>query len=266
MKKIVLLSVVVTAITWTAGSASAQSPFEGTWKLDVSSIKESSAQKPIALLLQDGVYECKDCPWKGKADGTDQPVAGVPTFNTIAVNVRDDHTVDLTFKKDGKIVMTNHMVISNNGDLLTQNLSQSGGANGGSPRLYRVGSKRIGKGPTGAHLISGTWEHGNLVGMSDNMTTWTYKFNGDEVTETTPGGESFTARLNGPAAPMNDNPDVNSVSVKMLDGRTLQETDMRDGKVTTVMTMTLSADNKTAKLKAEDKEQNTTTEAKVIKQ
>ena len=90
--------------------------------------------------------------------------------------------------------------------------------------------------------------------MSDNMTTWTYKFNGDELTETTPGGESFTAKLNGPAAPMKNNPDVTTVSVKMPDNRTLQETDMLDGKITAVMTMTLSPGNKTAKFKAEDKE------------
>lgn len=266
MKKILLLSFIALATTWTAGQALAQSPFEGTWKLDVSSIKETSAQKPSVLLLQNGVYECKDCPWKGKADGTDQPVTGVPSFNTIAVNVKDDHTLVLTFKKDGKTVMTNHMMVSKTGDLLTQNVSQTGGTNGGSPRLYKITAKRISKGPTGAHLISGTWEHGKLVGMSDNLTTWTYKFNGNEVTETTPGGESFTAKLNGPAAPMKNNPDVTTVSVKMLGDRTLQETDMRDGKVTAVMTMSLSADHKTAAFKAEDKEENSITEARIIRQ
>lgn len=102
--------------------------------------------------------------------------------------------------------------------------------------------------------------------MSDNMTIWTYTFKGDEVTETTPGGESFTAKVNGPAAPMKNNPDVTTVSIKMLGNRTLQETDMRDGKVTAVMTMTLSADNKSASFKAEDKEQNSTTDATVVKQ
>ena len=102
--------------------------------------------------------------------------------------------------------------------------------------------------------------------MSDNLTTWTYTFKGDEVTETTPGGESFTARVNGPAAPMKGNPDVTTVSIKMLGNRTLQETDMRDGKITDIMTMTLSADNKSASFKAEDKEQKTTTDGTIVKQ
>ena len=53
---------------------------------------------------------------------------------------------------------------------------------------------------------------------------------------------------------------------KMLGNRTLQETDMRGGKITGVMTMTLSADNKSARFKAENKEPSTTTEATLIKQ
>ena len=76
MKRILLLSLMAMA---TAAQALAQRPFEGTWKLDVSSMKDASVQKPDVLLLKDGVYECKNCPWKGKADGSDQPVSGDPS-------------------------------------------------------------------------------------------------------------------------------------------------------------------------------------------
>lgn len=125
MKRILFCSLLVLATSFTANKSSAQNPFEGTWKLNVSTMKDSAAHKPSVLLLQDGVYECKSCPFKGKADGTDQPITGVLDFNSIAVNVRNDHTIDLTFKKDSKVVMTDHMVVSKDGDLLTDNLTQS---------------------------------------------------------------------------------------------------------------------------------------------
>lgn len=266
MKEILLPSLLAIATSWTAATSRGQSPFEGTWKMDVSSIQRPTNQKPDMLLLQNGVYECKSCPFKGTADGSDQPLRGVSTFNSAAINVRDDRTIDLTFKKDGKVVVTNHMSISEDDDLLTETVSEVSKTNGESPRNFKYVAKRISKGPAGSHLISGTWAPTKLESMSDNLTTWTYRFHGDQVTETTPGGESFTVKLNGPAAPMKGNPDVTDVSIKMLGDRTIQETDLRDGKVTGIMTMTISSDNKTARLKAENKEQSSTTEVIVNKQ
>lgn len=40
-------------------SASAQSPFDGIWKLDINTIHQTSPAEP-ELLLQGGVYECQD--------------------------------------------------------------------------------------------------------------------------------------------------------------------------------------------------------------
>jgi hypothetical protein len=42
--------------------------------------------------------------WSAKYDGQDYPVAGSPTFNSIAMKRDDDSTVTATSKKDGKIV------------------------------------------------------------------------------------------------------------------------------------------------------------------
>ena len=56
--------------------ATAQSAFEGTWKIDTN--KAEFPKKPDVFLLQDGIWECKTCvpPIKIKADGQDQPVTG----------------------------------------------------------------------------------------------------------------------------------------------------------------------------------------------
>jgi hypothetical protein len=48
--------------------------------------------------------------------------------------------------------------------------------------------------------------------------------------------------------------------------RELEETDKRDGKPISVLTITVSEDGKTAKAKAEDKLQNRTTTFDIVKQ
>ncbi len=74
----------------------AQSPFDGTWKVDMSSAQWST--KPNVYLLQNGMYDCKTCvpPIKVKADGTDQKVTD-PYSDALSVKVIDDHNIENTF-------------------------------------------------------------------------------------------------------------------------------------------------------------------------
>ena len=57
----------------------AQSIFDGTWKIDVSTAK--LPDKPDDFLLKDGMYDCKTCvpPVRVKADGQDHRVTGSHT-------------------------------------------------------------------------------------------------------------------------------------------------------------------------------------------
>src|SRR5271156_2400104 len=84
----------------------AQSAFDGTWKVDMS--KVDFPKKPDVFVLQGGMYECKTCtpPYKIKADGMDQPVAGHPYFDSVAIKVVNDRQIDETDKKGGKTVAT----------------------------------------------------------------------------------------------------------------------------------------------------------------
>src|SRR6266568_772023 len=92
--------------------ANAQSPFDGTWKIDMS--KVDFPKKPDVFVLQNGMYECKSCtpPYKVKADGSDQAVTGHPYFDTIAIKVVNDHEIQETDKKGGKVVGTGTTTIS----------------------------------------------------------------------------------------------------------------------------------------------------------
>src|SRR5215467_12328902 len=83
--------------------ALAQSPLDGTWKADLG--KTQLPKKTDVYLLQNGRYQCKTCvpPIDVKADGEDQKVTGSPYMDSVSIKIVDDHTIEETDKKDGKV-------------------------------------------------------------------------------------------------------------------------------------------------------------------
>lgn len=244
--------------------AVAQSPLDGTWKIDMSSIQWP--EKPDVYLLQNGMYECKTCvpAINIKADGTDQKVTGDPYSDTLAVKVIDDHNIELASKKDGKVVGTAKESVSSDGNTLTVNWTNSvfspAGTQSGS-----FAEKCVAKGPAGANLISGSWRT-QKAEFPAAFLTWTYRVNGNELTMTNLTGESYTAKLDGADAPWKGNPGITSVSVKMLGKDAVEETSKRDGKVIGIATLTVAADGKTAKWVLEAKLEGRTYKANALKQ
>jgi hypothetical protein len=246
--------------------AMAQSVFDGTWKIDINKVDFS--KKPDVFLLQNGMYSCKTCtpPYDVKADGSDQPVSGHPYFDTVAIKVLNDHAIEETDKKGGKVVATVTSTVSSDGNMTIFTFEDNSNTNGGPPVTGKGEATRVAKGPAGSNVISGSWRTTKIEGLSDNAITWSYKVSGDEITMTSPTGQTYTAKLNGSEAPMKGDPGVTSVSVKMIGKDTLEETDRRDGKVISVFKMTVAADGKTAKGVGEDKLQNRTNEYAIVKQ
>lgn len=264
MKK--LFFVLALAALLTPHVAWAQNAFDGTWKIDMSTTNFS--KKPDVYLLQNGTYECKTCtpPYTIKADGADQPVKGHPYLDTVAIKVVNDHQIEETDKKDGKVVATSTTTVSPDGNTVAFTFSDSSNTNGGAPVTGSGQATCVEKGPAGSHAISGSWQITKIEGLSDNATVWSYKVSGDELTMTSPTGQSYTARLDGTEAAMKGDPGITSVSVKLIGKDTLEETDMRDGKVIGVFRMTIADDGKTAKASFEDKQQDRTTEFDAMKQ
>ncbi len=230
-----------------------QSAFDGTWKIDMN--KVDLPKKPDAFLLQNGMYECRTCvpPYKVKADGTGQPVSGHRYFDTVAIKVVNDHVIEETDSKDGKVVTTSTSTVSPDGKTKVFTYSDSSNTNGGPPVTGKEEATRVIKGPAGSDAISGSWRTIKVESLSDNAITWTYKVRGDELTMTAPTGQSYTAKLNGTDAPMKGDPGTTSVSVKLVGEDTLEETDKRDGKVIGIWKMTVTADGKRAKAVYDDK-------------
>lgn len=242
----------------------AQSVFEGTWKIDFS--KAGFPEKPVEYLLQNGMYTCKNClelSFTIKADGQDQPIPGNRLFDTQAVKVVNDHQIHETEKKDGKIVGESTETVSADGNTLSVDFYWAPeGAS--APVKGNVEQKRVAKGPPGSHAISGSWQT-KKMGASDVLTT--YKVSGDELKMTDSLGMSYTAKMDGTEAPLKGNSALaTSIRVKLIAADTLEETDLRDGKVLSVSRMTVGPDGKKAKIVTEDKQQNTTSSVEAVKQ
>lgn len=246
-------------------AAFAASPFDGTWKADTSSAQ--MPKKPDVYLLKDGMYECKTCvpAEKVQADGADHAISGNPYVDFLAVKVVDDHTVQETDKKGGKIVATNTTKIAADGKTGTFDFTDSSNSNA-SPVTGKGTIERVEAGPKGSHAISGSWRTTSVSGFSDNGLTVTYKTDGDNLMMSTMTGQKYTAKMDGTDSPMTGDPGVTSVSVKKMGKNAIQETEKRNGKVIAVSTMTVKGDGKTLDVKYEDKQRGTSMTYKASKQ
>jgi hypothetical protein len=243
----------------------AQNAFDGTWKIDVNNAQ--FPKKPDVFLLQNGMYECKTCvpPVEVKADGQDHSVSGHPYYDSVAIKVVNDHEIEETDKKNGKTVTTSQSTVSSDGNTMMFSFSDSSNTNG-DPVTGKGEATRGAKGPAGSNAISGSWRTTKIESVSDNGLMFSYKVSGDELTMTAPTGQSYTAKLNGPEAPMKGDPGTTSVSVKMMGKNTLEETDYRDGKAISVAKMVVTADGKTMKMMIDDKLRGTKSEFTATKQ
>ncbi len=250
MKKFLFVLLLIPVLGW------AQSPFDGTWKIDLG--KTKLPRKPDVLLLQDGVYECKTCapPIKVKADGQFQPVSGNPYVDMIKVDVVDDRHVNSESQKAGKQMSAVKRSVSEDGNTLTEEWTYNGNPTGG-PVSGTDTMKRVAKGPAGSNAVSGSWREEKADVATADALVFTFKSGGDSLAMTTPTGQSYDAKLDGKDVPYVGDPGTTSVALKRI-GDSIEETDKRDGKVISVSKMTVAPDGKLMTIAVDDKLHGTT--------
>ena len=113
----------------------AQSPQMGTWKLNEAKSKiPAGAPKNTSVVYEaagdnvkvtvdgvDGQGKPAHNEWTGKFDGKDYPVTGDTASDMRSYKQIDDHTLDLTAKKGGKVTITGKISISADGKTRTVN-------------------------------------------------------------------------------------------------------------------------------------------------
>lgn len=248
MKKLLLLGLLVGLLTPVL--ATAESDFDGTWKVDLN--KAVMPNQPDVFLLQNGNYQCKTCVQviNAKADGEDHTVTGNPYYDTIRIKVLDDRSIQKTEKKNGKTVATSTMTVSSDGSAATLEFTDCSNTSA-DPVSGKASMTRVikVKRAAGSHAISGSWRTSNLESVSENGLVFTFKIEGDNLSMTRPTGQSYTAKLDGTDGPYKGDPGITAVSVLRLGKGAFVETDKRDGKpIKVTRLMVAPGDTKTMKL------------------
>jgi hypothetical protein len=259
MKRLLFVILLLPVLAWAAG------PFDGTWKVDLNKVQ--FPEKPDTYVLLKGAYQCSTCVPKIdiKADGKDQPVAGSKYFDTLAVKMVDDKTVELTNKKGGKTVAIEKYTVSADGKMLTVEFSEFPEASK-QPVTGKIAQVRVAPGPSGSHAASGSWRTQKADAISDNALTFTYKNTPDGMMMSSPTGQSYDAKFDGKDYPVKGDVGGTMVSLTKVNDRSFSETYKRDGKIVEVDQITVSADGKTLSGKSESKERGTTTTFTATKQ
>jgi len=262
MKRLIFLSALAGFLLPLA--ALAQSNLDGTWKLDPNQIH---SPKPLVVLFQNGIYKCDECYSGGievKTDGAYHSVSGNPYIDMAAVKIVDARHVEFNGQKNGKLVITDQIELSADGNTTTETFSDS--SNSTTPVTGKYVFERVASAPPGSLPFSGSWRVVKAEGLSDNGLTFTFKSEGDSVHMTSPTGQSYTAKLDGTEAPYHGDPGVTTVSLKRIGPNTYEETDKFSGKVVGVARMTVSADGKTMSMDVHDLRTDRTFKYVAVKQ
>ena len=260
MKKLLFVALLLPAL-----ALAAESPFTGTWKIDLGKVQVAAT--PETWVLHNGRYQCSTCVPRidVKADGIDQPTPGSKYIDMLAVRIVDDKTVELTHKKGGKVIETEKRVVSVDGKWVSVEFT---GYPEGSrePIVGHETATRVAAGPAGSHAISGSWRIAKVDSASENALLITYKCSAEGLAMSMQTGESYEAKFDGKDYPVKGDPGGSVVSLKKVSDYSIEETTKRDGKVVAVSYMTVSADGKTLTAKSENKERGGTFTFVAVKQ
>jgi len=225
----------------------AQSRFDGTWEMKMDTLQFSGP--PENYLFEKGMYHCISCVPKVdvKTDGTDQQVVGY-NYDTLAVRILDNHSIKFTMKRSGKTAFECVETVSVDGKTMTESFTNTMEA---ETVTGKAGFTRVGQGPTGSHALSGQWRMDTVRNDTRAGTLTTYQSTPGEM-KISDGSESYEAPLDGKDYPRKGD-SHSTVSLKLIDDYTMEETDKQDGKIVSVGRTTLAKDGKSIRVEVSSK-------------
>ena len=226
-------------------------PFDGTWKGDVGLTQLNTRARVWSI--SNGVYRCASCtpPFSFRADGKPHSVPAGEGVDAQSVRVVDQRTVLFKAVKGGQTIATHTIVVTPDGKSLRVN-SQEVGANGKIVTSEKL-ERRIAAAPKGSHAVSGSWRDAEIKRADDAILTITFKETGGVLHMKQGTGESYDARIGGPAVAVKGDREGTMVSLRRTAPMTIVETDIVKGKVTAVNTMVI-VNPTTMKIRSEDKQ------------
>jgi hypothetical protein len=229
--------------------AMSQNVFTGTWRPDPQVF--SPTRKHDVIELANSIYECQSCspPYKIRVDGNDQTIEGNHNYDTLSMTVVDDRTVTKIAKKAGKVVLEAKVLVS--GDGMTKTDVQTIHDMAPRPIEFTTHSTRVSAGSKGSHAVSGEWRviDGDLTNHAEDTM---FQVSENTLSMSDRMGRSFSAKLDGTDAPYNGSDEFTSVSLKVIDKNTIEESDKKDGKIVKISLWSVGPDGKTMHVRFDD--------------
>ena len=241
-------SLLLVALCFVCTDARSQSPFDGIWVIDTGKNENLASEKPKVLSVADGMF--RDGDRQLKADGSDQKVPATGYWDTVSVRIVDGRTVEIVSKKAGKPMYTETDTVSADGNTLTEVMKDTTEA---EAVTFENDFRRIAPAPAGAHVVSGSWQVFKRS-RSENSTIIQYKRTSQGFSAETPLGEKLEAKFDGKLYEMQDDPGHTMVSVKLINPYTVEQTNVREGKIVFIVTLEVTPDGKTIHATLKSKE------------
>lgn len=241
-------------VLFLTSSALAQSRFLGTWQMKMDTLQFSGT--PEEYLIADGMYHCLSCipPVDVKADGTDYTVGGHEMFyDTIAARVVDSSSVEFTFKRAGQPAAISTATVSPDGRSMIETFTKEIQR---QPVVGKAEFVRISVGPSGSHILSGKWAMQTVKNATKMGTLTTYRYKAGRMT-ISDGSQSYSAKFDGREYPLNEFGNA-TVSLRLIDPYTMEETDRLEGKIISVTRSTVSQDGRSMKVEMANKQHGQT--------
>jgi len=241
--------------------------FDGTWRPSYG--PPPADEPPDNVSLVDGIYACRSCrpPYEAPADGKRHPVAGHPRFDDLQVDLVDDRTVRLIGRRGPDVTFESTATVSADGQTRTETWTAAERIDGvlvltaapmvarpGEPRrpvLFTASAVRVGRAEAGAHLVSGTWK---IVAMDlvNHEEDTEYRVEDGSLTMTDRLGRSYAAPLDGTVAPYRGDPRFDGVSLRVIDDRTIEETNLSGDTIIQVTRWWVDPDGRTMHVRFDD--------------
>jgi hypothetical protein len=170
-------------------------------------------------------------------------MAGSPLADSMSARALSDVAVDVEQFKAGKSIGTLKFTASGDGKWLTVDMTRV--LPGGQTATGHGSMRRSGAVPASGNKVTGTWKGERPPIAPGSTTLFTIKSTDGGLQMSDSTGVGYTAKFDGKAYAYQGDPKITHVSLKRIDDRTFEETDLREGKVIQVVRYTLGKGGKT---------------------
>jgi hypothetical protein len=231
---------IVTAVVWSSMAAGASDPLVGTWLLSVEESRIRGGMR-VTIERRGGAfrYSSAGVEFTALFDGDDYPIRGVSSHATVSLKRVDEHTIERIYKRDGNPVSGATLTVSPDGRFLTVKIRRLGVES--AAQQWTNTYQKV-PGSSGMDRFAGIWERNPIRSLGNSLSTLTFelleggtlRFRADQVEYSAPP-DAHTHKVIGTIV-------ADSVSLKRINSRTLEEVWKDSGEAVATVLRVLSED------------------------